>query len=225
MKRLEKNQISELRETMPVLDCYELQAIIGGDGKKYSYNNSGQLVVEDLAGGSGTKDVVVINNVTFELNSSVTQEGNTISFPGDKDLFQFLADLTSTEIGYGYNNDGSSGTIYTSGQQNVVYPLTSFKQYDNYVHSHDTKLDALNLSDERREEVLDVINGLPSDADVQSLNRANLDRVAEGKDPIQGIIYDERSRQWKKFDSNTQTQDQYLKDNGLWPKKGGQNNQ
>lgn len=206
MKRLEKSQISELRETMPVLDCRELQSFIGGDGKKYYFNDSGQIdygLTEEFTD-SGTYDIIVVNGKEMQLKGCVTTDNNgNVSFEGDAALYEFMAENTSSEWGYGWNSGCAMGMIGSSGEEHSVsLEGRSWKQYDNFAHNHNTILD---LPEWQKDE----INGLPSQADIDDLISTNAWRKRHGLLPQKGLIYNERTGKWVEFFETSQTQEEY----------------
>ena len=207
MKRLEKSQISELRKAMPVLDCQELQSFIGGNGKKYYFNDSGQIdssLTEDFEA-SGTFDKIVVNGHEMQLKGCVSTDSNgNVSFEGDAALYEFMVQNTSSEWGYGWNSGCETGMIGTSGEEHGgSLPGSSWKQYDNFAHSHNTNLDI-------PEWQKDEINGLPSQADIDDLISTNAWRKRHGLPPQNGLIYNERTGKWEEFDEKSTTQQEYL---------------
>ena len=208
MKRLEKNQISELRKTMPILDGQELQSFIGGDGKKYYFNDSGQIDKKrtEAYESSGTFDTIVVNGTEVELKGTVNidKDGN-VSFTGDAALFEFLAKNTSSEWAYAYNNSGEEpGLIGSSGiEHKVKSDDRRWKTYDNCIHNHDTPLDIPNWQK-------DEINSLPSQDDVDDLISTNAWRERRGLPKQTGLIYNERTGEWVEFNEKSTTQQEYL---------------
>ena len=236
MKRLESNQISELRKTMPVLDSQELLSFIGGDGKKYYFNESGQIdtnLTTDFKD-SGTFDIIVVNGQEFKLKGCVSQDNQgRVSFEGSQALYEFMVQNTSAEWGYGYNfpsltnyspmdsgwedeYDFEDGLITTSGEPSRLIPEgCRWIQYDSFAHSHDTKLSEYDITEEQLKE----INGLPSEADIKNLDNTNKKRNEKGFLNQEGVIYDEKSGTWNSFNSNSYTQEDYIRDHKIKKKK------
>ena len=127
MKELKRNQISELRKTVPMLDSKELSSIIGGD--MYYFDENGRLS-DDVV--KSEENVIYIGDKCMSLSGtldgleSIPVDSSGILFSGagvSSQLFEFLAENTNVEWAYGYNSR-DTGTHHSDR-----HPLAKLRDY------------------------------------------------------------------------------------------------
>jgi hypothetical protein len=199
MKKLKRNQISELRKTVPMLDSKELSSIIGGD--KYYFDESGHLINRE----ESLENVIYIGDKSMSLSGTLdgleSADGSGILFSGDgvsSQLFEFMAENTNVEWAYGYNSTASGGMMGSSHQNHSVdLSNGDWDSYDSFVHNHANDGSVLS-EDELRE-----FNSLPSQADIENLKKS-------GRESAQ--IYNETTGRFVTYTKYSTTQEDWLRD-------------
>lgn len=146
MKKLVKSSLEELALEMPVLTELEQMAFIGGD--KYVFNDKGELIETEEC--DEDYFVVGFGDTAKELQLSgdltLTQDNSGIGFEGSamqKDVFEFLAQNTTVEWGYSFNEENNTqGFLYTSNDETTINGLPYKDGYDSFVHNHGSNLTA-----------------------------------------------------------------------------------
>ena len=122
----------------------EQMAFIGGD--KYVFNDKGELIETEEC--DEDSFVVGFGETAKELQLSgdltLTQNNSGIGFEGSamqKDVFEFLAQNTTVEWGYSFNEENNTqGFLYTSNDEKNIKNFAFKKGYDSFVHNHGSDL-------------------------------------------------------------------------------------
>ena len=201
MKELKRNQISELRKTVPMLDSKELSSIIGGD--MYYFDENGRLS-DDVV--KSEENVIYIGDKCMSLSGtldgleSIPVDSSGILFSGagvSSQLFEFLAENTNVEWAYGYNSTMDGGMMGSSHRQHSVdLSNGNWGSYDNFVHNHANDGSVLPASE------LEEYNSLPSEADIENLKKS-------GRESAQ--IYNETTGSFVTYTIYSTTQEEWLR--------------
>ena len=201
MKRLKKNQLSELKSEMPKLDNKELLSIIGGD--RYYFDQEGHY----LGAEQSNDDVIIIGNNQMILSGSLdglgSGNGSGVRFTGSgvsAELFAFLAQNTNVEWAYGFNSGEAGGLIGTSNQAHSVDLASgNWNEYGSIAHSHGQSNNDMSKWE------LEEFNGLPSQSDIDYLKKNNKQS---------GVIYNETTGEMCPYTIYSTTQEEWLQQHG-----------
>ncbi len=146
MKKLQRKQLFELMQEMPMLDRHELLSIVGGD--QYYLDRSGHLIntvsnpnVHEIHVDGAKKSFTIDSGTIIRSGSTDNGHGqyrDALFIDGaNKGLFEYMADNTNVEWGLSYKGSGKrfDGKMYTNFDESTL-DIDPHKGYDTHVHNH-----------------------------------------------------------------------------------------
>ncbi len=199
MRKKIRQALAELSQECTALSQQEMNGVVGGD--RYTFDSSGMLVgyeeSEDnwvFAGDNSMQIGAPLEGIKPGQTGNVTFSGDYVS----PSLFEFLSQNTNVEWAYAFSTEKSGGMMATQNDSHNASIEFEKGKYDSIVHNHGQSFNGLTAEEQL------IVNGLPSNKDVSTFG---------SQKDIQGYIYNEFTNEWKAFDQNTQTQEDWMKAN------------
>lgn len=205
MEQKIRRALAELSQECTALSHQEMGSVVGGDIYRFDHSSGYLIGIE-----KSDENIVMVGELSLALDGGLSglsmENPKNVTFDGpgtSKELFEFLAKNTAVEWGYAYNSGGYGGVMMTSNDMHKIDlgsgRTNTLKNYDYYVHNHGNKPD--NMSARKAQE----FNSRPSEDDVKYFDKEGMP---------QGQIYNELTEEYYNFDQKSNTQEDWLRDNG-----------